>query len=405
MKYLLLCLFLTTPVLASQLEAKREQLYENFQQAIVSGSPLEGMLLTKESEDIYVDALWDLMERGEGGLDLKLTLDNIKIQQLSIREKLRLSLIKFRQQETQLDYSIKLEAINHLLSPEVDNSLLALIAVHQEEIKSLGGDQLIQLATLHPQYQNYQVFQADPVASSDAVTDLYREQRSLLNFRGGRYKNALRLFMFCRQDRSYPCAMVLKTAQGTPVRDKQGSLWVHPSLGASALNLPSSMRNGDTPSGVYTIDGVMPAANYPLYYGAHRRLIMNFIPATKDEMSLKSLLPMSSHVENWWKASIVGRDIGRTDLRIHGTGEVNYDPMTPWYPYIRTAGCVAQLEGTYNGITYDHQRILLDTMMRASGLIPSYQNEAQLKAIFYVVNIDDKKAPVTAEDLKELGIF
>jgi hypothetical protein len=113
--------------------------------------------------------------------------------------------------------------------------------------------------------------------------------------------------------------MVMKDINDQPIREASGALWVHPSLASSSRGLPSYTRNGNTPAGIFTIDSVMPVADQQISYGKNRRMILNFVPAAKNEELIKSLLPPSSHDKEWWKTSVVARDIGRNLFRIHGT--------------------------------------------------------------------------------------
>jgi hypothetical protein len=138
----------------------------------------------------------------------------------------------------------------------------------------------------------------------------------------------------------------------------------------------------------------MPFADQPLSFGKYRRMILNFVPKSKDETLIQSLLPLSSRTEDWWKPSVIARDIGRNLFRIHGTGKINPDPTTPYFPFMRTSGCIAQRENTYDGVTF----------MRAMDLIPSFDNEPKIKGILYLFEIDDTGAPVEKEDLWLRGI-
>jgi hypothetical protein len=115
-------------------------------------------------------------------------------------------------------------------------------------------------------------------------------------------------------------------------------------------------------------------------------------------------LPASSQDADWWRAGVVSRDIGRNLLRIHGTGKINVDKETPYYPFMRTSGCIAQRENTYEGVTFKDQRNLLDSIMKAMDLAASFENETHIKGILYIVEVDDKNAPMTLEDLALRGI-
>lgn len=219
------------------------------------------------------------------------------------------------------------------------------------------------------------------------------------------YKGKIRLYMLCRHNRDYPCRLVMKDANGRWHRNSEGRLWSQSKLGLSRHGLPAHQVNGDTPQGIYTIDSVMPEANRQLVFGKYRRLILNFIPQSRKEKDFKSLMPNEAHGLSWWQEGMVARDIGRSLLRIHGTGTINTDPASSWYPFYPTSGCIASRENLYDGVEYHDQRELLDEMMKASGLSVSYANEANLKGLLYVVDIDSQETPVNVEEIEKLISF
>jgi hypothetical protein len=240
--------------------------------------------------------------------------------------------------------------------------------------------------------------------NEDIIEDLFHNTPDVTTYMNGEYVKSVKIFMFCRTNRLYPCLMVMKNVHGEAVRNEEGKLWSNPALASSSRGLPSYVRNGNTPAGIHTIDSVMPYADATLSFGKFRRMILNFVPKSKDESLIKSLLPVSSHESDWWKSGVVARDIGRNLIRIHGTGKINTDKNTPYYPFMRTSGCIAQRENTYDGVTYKDQRNLLDSIMMAMDLAKTYDNETNIKGILYLVELDDTNAPVALEDLALRGI-
>lgn len=218
-------------------------------------------------------------------------------------------------------------------------------------------------------------------------------------YRDGIYKNAPKLFLFCRQDRRYHCLLMLKDSNGELVREGSGKFWSLPALALARKGKPATVKEGYTPSGVYTIDSVMPEADRQIVYGQYRRLIMNFIPKSNNEALLKSFLPAVLRDSDWWQESKVARDIGRTALRIHGAGFKNYNPFSKHYPFVKTVGCISMREGQYGSKYYQDQRILLDEMMKAQGLTPKYENETAIRAVLYVIEINNRKGPVTLDEM------
>ena len=236
------------------------------------------------------------------------------------------------------------------------------------------------------------------------VAALWSGTHQIAAFQGGAYSGKPRLYMFCRHDRKQKCLLAMRDKDNQPVRDTGGSLWTQPALGLSARGLPFNVRNGYTPQGVHLMRGVMPDANFPEAYGRFRRVILDFVPKSAGEAEQRKLLPEESHARDWWKEAMIARDIGRGELRIHGTGERNDDTSTPYYTFVPTIGCVAQRELRYGNVTYTDQRLLLDRLMRAGGLSPVYASEPLIQGLFYVIELSAGGGAVTAAELARLGV-
>jgi hypothetical protein len=215
------------------------------------------------------------------------------------------------------------------------------------------------------------------------------------------YQSGSKLFLFCRHNREYPCLMVMKDPSGNLVK-KNGKIWTQEKLALSRKGIPSHQVNGHTPQGIYTIDSVMPSTNRKLVFGKYRRLILNFIKKDRKDKTMMSLMPESTQSLGWWKSGAVARDVGRSLLRIHGTGTRNINPASAYYPLYPTVGCVASKENKYDGVTYADQRELLDVMMGSMGMTPQYSNETRLKGLLYVVDINNGVGAVELEEIEDL---
>ena len=382
-----------------------ESIYHQFQQSIRQGEALHSLMgFTQVDQSLFVDALWDLTEEGDPkALE---TLDDVNPFHYDLIERLRIAILRLKYgRASALPPELTEELVNVLLAPVVETKIIYTLAAYEEDLLKAGHVELIEKAKTHPQYFD---ISEDEVRrkeiTDDVVTDLFHHSPDITTYMNGEYVKSVKIFMFCRENRLYPCLMAMRNVHGEVVRNQDGTLWTNPALASSARGLPSYTRNGNTPAGIFTIDSVMPYADQQISFGKFRRMILNFIPKSRNEVLLKSLLPASSHTEEWWKPTVAARDIGRNLFRIHGTGKLNNDPTTPYYPFMRTSGCIAQRENTYQSVTFRDQRKLLDDIMKAMDLLPNYENEVKVKGLLYLIDIDDKSAPVTTDDLALRGI-
>jgi hypothetical protein len=383
-----------------------ETYYQNFRESVLHHRSLkiQQSAFTLFEQKLFVDAIWDLTE--EGNSESLSALKGTNTFHFELSERLRIEILRLKyNKQPSLSQTMISELTAHLTSSAVETKIIYLLAAYEKDILLAGHEEILELAKVHHQYSDISNDEdIKTELSQDIVADLFHNTPDATTYMNGEYVKSVKLFVFCRQNRLYPCLMAMRDIHGQVVRNNDGSLWTHKALASSARGLPSYTRNGNTPAGIMTIDSVMPAPDQQTAFGKFRRMILNFIPKSTDESLIRSLLPISSHDEDWWKSSVVARDIGRNLFRIHGTGKVNLDPNVPYYPFVRTSGCIAQRENTYDGVTFKDQRILLDAVMEAMDLVPSYENELKVKGILYLVEIDDKNLPVGEADLALRGI-
>ena len=371
MKILLIILMATPYIVQAQISPLLEEdLYFRFKDQITHSSNTKRFLpFSAFEQKLLVDAYWDSLDEAPTSDKIR-ALNETQTFYFGLVERLRLAILKIKHGETRvLDGLLQQDLINELRKAETDKRLIYVIAAHEKLLLNSGHDEVIELARLHDSYSDIpQDNESEGELLSEVVTDLYFNTPDATTYMGGEYINSVKIFMFCRQNRLYPCLMVMKDINGDDVRREDSSLWSNPALASAVTGLPSYQRNGNTPAGIFTIDSVMPTADQQPSYGKFRRMILNFVPKSKEETLIKSLLPKSSWESDWWKATTVARDIGRNLFRIHGSGRLNSDPNTPYYPFMRTHGCISQRENTYEGVSFKDQRNLLDSIMKAMEL-------------------------------------
>lgn len=391
----LLMLLISYSAMAQNLNVEEESFYNSLTQMIKTNKKIHTFLMTAEEKKIYVDVLWDLKNLEDMDVE-NYAVDGLQ-QDFDVQQKMRFVMM-LGQAPFDVMNALATEALVNLKSRQ---GFGHFILAYEKEINQLGMNHLVFQAKINfPEVAKFlNKGEAQVGDQTQLARDLWQSTPDLTNYAGGRYNKGIKLYMFCSTNRLFPCLMLGKDAEDRPILNTDGTLWTHQALASSARNIPSYQRNGNTPAGVHHIDGVMPTADQNLSFGKFRRLILNFVPASKDENLTRSLLPEASRSSQWWMPSVVARDVGRSLLRIHGTGRINTWPDSTWYPFIRTSGCIAQRENTYYGVEFKDQRILLDTLMVAQGLEPEYDNESRLKGLLYFIEINDQAKAVSVSDL------
>lgn len=175
----------------------------------------------------------------------------------------------------------------------------------------------------------------------------------------------LHLYVLCQRDRYVLCRAVLKDRDGNFVRHSSGKLWSAQLLLKSLHNLSWNFERGQTPQGVYRVEGVRPQLNdeYFRAYG-HFDLVKLFLPFEADAKAFlpnqpgtfngsladyTNLLPPTWRQDWGIQQAFWAGAIGRSAFRIHGSGEApdffpgkeKYGESYSWNP---TIGCLSALE-------------------------------------------------------------
>ena len=384
-------------------EVARESLY-NSNVANIIGAPLLIPVLYSAAADsrVFVDALWDVVTVHQNGFVQSL-LSTLSTQHLATADRIRMQILSSWPKPVTLDQDLAAQLTQKANKNTLDRRALYTYFTH---IKSIRGGKTLtsHLKKIYRDELDYLL--KSPIVfkpkTKEEIKDLYFNSPALNDYADGRYANGIRLFMFCRHNRNYPCLFLMKNRDNQPVLQSDGKLWSQPSLGLSKLGLPYGQRNGNTPSGILTMDSVMPAADQQESFGKFRRVILDFVPQSEKEAELMKFLPSSAQKADWWKESVVARNAGRDSLRIHGTGGKGSEPGDPYYPLRPTLGCVQQREGKFPRLgEFKDQRLILDKMMESLGLEKIFENETKIIGVLHVIELDDVKKTVTYDTLKQ----
>ncbi len=223
------------------------------------------------------------------------------------------------------------------------------------------------------------------------------------------------LYVICQQNRQVLCQAVIKDRNGEFVREN-GKLWSVPLLLRSLHHLSWNFTRGQTPQGIYRIEGTVPQPDTE-YFRAYGQFplvkvfvpfeagVKEFLPGRKGGFresiqSYQALLPPSWQnyfpmQQTYW-AGMSGRSL----FRIHGSGEAaTYFPgnrpqlgNNTWSP---TIGCLSALE------LYDDRGNLTQTDMPKILSTLTTLGGGKMSGYLIVVEVPgDAKNPISLETIQ-----
>ncbi|MEO7800797.1 MAG: hypothetical protein ABIR81_02295, partial [Ginsengibacter sp.] len=214
------------------------------------------------------------------------------------------------------------------------------------------------------------------------------------------------MYSFQRKNRDYPGVVIVRNAAGQFVRDSTYNLFSVPQLARSITNLPSYITNGNTPQGIFRLNGfavslntfIGPTANIQMLLPVEDslKLFLNDTTITDTTWTIEKyeqLLPISLKgffpLYNSYYAGLAGR----TEIIAHGT-TINSEYYTgkSYYPFTPSLGCLCTKE-LWNGKRVVSDQLKLVQAMLAAGGASGY---------CVVIELNDEQRPVSLEDIATL---
>lgn len=211
------------------------------------------------------------------------------------------------------------------------------------------------------------------------------------------------MYSIQRKNRNFPGLVVVRNGNGDFMKDSLGQIINIPQLARSLTNLPGYIRNGNTPQGIFLMNGFGVSMSSFIGPSANVQLAM------PGETSIKKFLGDSSIADSVWTTEYYNRLIpkdlrnylplyysyyaglaGRSEIIAHGT---TVDPVyylnEPYYPLTPSQGCLCTKE-VWDGkrIESDQQK-LVNALLQAGGA----------HGYCVVIELDDKGAPVNMDDI------
>jgi hypothetical protein len=217
------------------------------------------------------------------------------------------------------------------------------------------------------------------------------------------------VFSLQRLDRNYPGALLIRDSSGNFLRNKNGLLFTVPQLARSIYNLPSFLSNGNTPQGIFRMQGtavsrinfIGPTPNLQLSMPAEIDVRFFLRDSTLPDSNWTverylNLLPPSCRNEAVLMQSYEAGIMGRTEIIAHGTTiNPEYYKSEPYYPQTPTMGCLCTREiwsSETGALLESDQQALVDALNKAGGTT----------GYLIVMEINDEKRPVSYSDLEML---
>ena len=209
-----------------------------------------------------------------------------------------------------------------------------------------------------------------------------------------RNKNGL---FISTMEQGFPGLAIVQDADGRFVRDAEGKLVLVRQLARAGSNLPFFITNGNTPQGIYSIQGIGHSRNNFIGPTPNLQMIMPFeedwkkyfqqpADSTNPLKSYLSLLPANWQAYLPMQEAFIAGKAGRTEIIAHGT---TIDPMyfleQPYFPISPTLGCLCAKEiwNSKTGKLDDSEQLKL---------INAFLNSPGDKGFLFVINLDNQQA-------------
>jgi len=214
------------------------------------------------------------------------------------------------------------------------------------------------------------------------------------------------VYNFQRANRNYAGLTVIKKPDGKFVRTVDGRLFQIPHLARSIANLPGYLTNGNTPQGIFSIQGLDTSKNVFIGPSPNLQLALPFEISLADyfhhsdstdttwtKASYQKLLP-----ESWqdylpiYEAFYAGA-AGRTEIIAHGT---TIDPAfyqgKTYFPNTPSLGCLTAKE-IWSDV--DGQCLVSDQIAFMNAFLSTGCQAGYL----VVVELDDKPMPIVIDEI------
>jgi hypothetical protein len=216
------------------------------------------------------------------------------------------------------------------------------------------------------------------------------------------------IYSIQRRNREYEGLAIVRDPNGYFVMNENREICAVPQLARSINELPWYLTNGNTPQGIYSIQGIDISSSEAIGQTPNIQLVMPFESSVAiffhdstrreewNESLIRSLLPAALKKYDPLLSSFYAGKAGRTEIIAHGTTvDPSFYERKTFYPNTPTMGCLSCTEfySEENGRCIQSNQLVL---------VNTFLSTGRNKGYLVVIDIDDERSPVKPSDLKLL---
>lgn len=190
--------------------------------------------------------------------------------------------------------------------------------------------------------------------------------------------NQLVIVSFQHSNRNIPGYVMIRTQQHQWLKNNNGTTFKATQLARSITNMPYYLTNGNTPQGLYKLNGFAISENK--FIGPTTNLQMSMLFEISNDSFFNSkisdahlayeklLYPFAAN-EHLWQSFYAGK-LGRSEIIAHGTTiNPNYYNKEKYYPNTPSLGCLCspELWNKKGKRIYSAQQIWINEVQKANG--------------------------------------
>lgn len=212
------------------------------------------------------------------------------------------------------------------------------------------------------------------------------------------------IYSFQRKDRTFPGITIIKKPNGEFVKNENDSIFYVEQLALSVTNLPGYLSQGNTPQGIFSVVGFY---NSPTPSIGPTAAVLTRIPyEVPTKLWYHSTVNNGWNIEDYknllpdsWKEflpiyeSYYAGKTGRRKIVMHGSvDDLSFYEELPYAPLTPSKGCLTTTEiwSEKNGKNIESNQVKLMNAFFSTG---------QIKGFLIVIDIDDKKEPVSMKEI------